>query len=148
MPSEPPWEWVDGDTVRSVQYGVLYGVILGAALVIVVFTFISLFDPSGLFSVPFPLLTTPLLELLFLFFLAGLFALLLLPRRVPVIGRLGVSPIGVRVILPNGGHTYYWGEVSQIGPDWLDISSLGITSRRYKLTTAQIQRVVRFLQSR
>jgi hypothetical protein len=146
MPNDPPWEWVDGDSVRSSQFRVVFYVIRAG---FAAFVFAAFFVLLATWSVGtgFPLVAMTLLAVGLPLLFAGLFVLFYMARRYPVIDPLGISSKGVRLMLPNRGGMYYWGEVSRVGPDWIEVSPLGIIDTRYKLTTNQIQRVYRFLQA-
>lgn len=145
MPDEPLWEWADGDPVRAGQYVMLNNLVGGAIFAVALWALLTM---GGLIGwVAFPTPQTSIWALLIPF---ALVALPLLPayfhRRFPVVRRLGISPVGVRLVMPPQGSTYYrWGEVTRLGPDWLEVHPL-IGSERYRLTANQSQRLVHFLQ--
>lgn len=149
---EPSWEWVDGDPVRSARFSIFQGVLF-ASLTLTVFgailNFLGLLtgDRATAFfdtieAQVILLSTTGACLLLSL-------AAYSMPKRVPVVRRLGISRMGLRMVmgLSRRGYKVWWGEVSRVGPDFLEVSR-GLFPQRFKLTPYQQQRLVRFLQSR
>lgn len=149
---EPSWEWVDGDPVHSAQFSVFQGALI-ASLSLTVF---------GAFLNFLGLLTGDRATALFdtaeaqVLLLSTTGASLLLsvvgysiPKRVPVVRRLGISRMGLRMVMGLGrrGYKVWWGEVSRVGPDFLEITR-GLFPQRIKLTPYQAQRLVQFLQAR
>jgi hypothetical protein len=146
MPDLPPWEWVEGDVVRSTRYALIMGVVLGAVALLLVFVVLNgLFLAGMLAASPVPIW---LLTVLNWCVLVPVFALLILfnPGRVPIVGRLGISPAGLRLVFPLFKVTVRWGAVRWVGPDWVEVSLGRWGSQRYRLTSDQIQRLARFTQ--
>jgi hypothetical protein len=146
MPDEPSWEWVDGDPVRAAQYALLGGVFLSIAAVFAAFTIVGILSfwgvtsYSSLPSLDVCLIVLPLLG-------AEYFFLLYVPRRFPVVARIGVSAIGLRLVtvFPIHVPVLNWTRVRAVGRDWIDVD-MGIFTSRYRLTLTQAQRVRQFLQ--
>ena len=144
MSEEPPWEWVAGDPVRAGQFGLISGIFIGAfgALLVVYGLGIVAMVTGG----PFPnvgafgwaSLVVALATANFLF-------LYLFPRRYPIVGRLGISPVGIRMVLLVRGTTLPWPQVRDVGPDWVDVSSGSALRQRYRLTPKQGERLNQFL---
>lgn len=143
MTDQPPWEWVDGDPVRSAQFALITGVFLGAASMLVVYFVLEALAVFQSLAVPVfnPLFGQALLwsvlgpELLFLY---------LFPRRFPVVGRLGISPVGLRLGFPLRTFSVAWESVERVGPDWVDVAPL-LGTMRYRLTRPQSERLRHFL---
>lgn len=148
MPDGPPWEWVDGDAIRLARYSLIMGVLLGVASLLLLASVLNSLALAGVLSaspVPFWLmnvLTWCLLVPLFLFLY------LFNPRRFPMVGRLGISPVGLRMVFPLYKVTVKWGAVNWVGPDWVEVNLGRWGSQRYRLTSDQVQRLARFTQPR
>jgi hypothetical protein len=141
-PPAPPWEWVDGDPVWSSRFTFITGLLMGGAAVLLVLTTLFLFGEVTIsIGSPIPLVLQPLL--IWAFTGPALLILWLLPRRVPVLGRIGISPVGVRLVLPVRNLTILWSSVRRIGPDWVDLS--GAPASRYRLTPLQARRLTHFV---
>jgi len=146
MPDEPSWEWVDGDPVRAAQYGLIGGVFISIAAVFAAFTIMAILSFWGVTSYPSLssldvwLIVLPLLG-------AEFFFLLYVPRRFPVVARIGVSPLGLRLVtvFPIRGPVLNWTQVRAVGRDWI-VVDMGFLTSRYRLTLTQAQRVRQFLQ--
>lgn len=147
-----PWEWVEGDAKRSAQYALAYWISLGIGAVLVVllvlnFVPILTSTPSTSGS-PFPsLLLWELASVLI--FVTGVTAFRFsFQSRYPIVARLGISPVGVRLKLPipslrawNVGSD--WADRPVIGSDWIGIRILGILEK-YRLTDRQMARLRSF----
>ncbi|MFZ1024260.1 MAG: hypothetical protein WAN87_09000 [Thermoplasmata archaeon] len=145
IPNEPPWEWIHGDRARVAQFRLIVGVSLGAGILVLASTILNILGMAGAWSgpaVPF-WVGSPVVALLFL---VGGFFLLGFERRYPIVSQLGISPVGIRMVLPfHNKLAANWGEVKWVGPDWVEVDR-GHGSRRYKLTADQIHRLARFTQ--
>jgi hypothetical protein len=145
MSSKPPWEWVNGDPLRSMQFAFLAGITWGVTIALLAWFEVALFSSvSPLHGTDFRLAQNLLYALLALSVVNGVIGFYL-PRRIPVIGSIGISPIGLRLKILIAGRTVYWGELKRIGPDWIDVSP-GLGTQRYRLTQGQTQRIRSFLQ--
>ncbi|MCI4352642.1 MAG: hypothetical protein L3K14_04560 [Thermoplasmata archaeon] len=144
MADAPPWEWVEGDPVRSRRYSFLSSMVIGTSLAFVAWAFLNYASLNG--WLVFPVAPSVLWPLLFVLVFVPLpLILVYYARRFPVIRRLGISPVGLRLVIPPRGFTYRWGEVTRLGTDWLEVHPL-LGSQRYRLTAYQAQRMIRFLQ--
>lgn len=140
--AEPPWEWVDGDPVWAARFGLLTGILLGAASCLVSVLLLNWFGMLGLVS--FPSLPWWAPQVLLWSILGPEFVVFwFLPRRYPTIGRIGISPIGLRLVLPVRTVLIRWTAVRQIGPDWVYFELLG--GQRYRLTERQAARLTHFV---
>jgi hypothetical protein len=148
MTSEPPWEWVDGDPVRVAHFELLRGMFIGAVstmLVLWILIFVGVTASLPLISIG------PAVSQIYLWSVLaaeGLFLILafyIVPRRIPIIGRLGISPIGLWFAPGFRGSMVLWDQVHGVGPDWVEISA-GLGPQRFKLTATQEHRVLEFLQ--
>ncbi|MCI4336727.1 MAG: hypothetical protein L3K17_05980 [Thermoplasmata archaeon] len=142
-PAGPPCEWVEGDAVRAAQFGLITGALLGGLSCLLS---ISLFQAAGVWAGPPFGLLTPVWGPLFLWVILGpeLVIIYYFPRRFPVIGRLGISPAGMRLAFPLASFNLPWTSVDRIGPDWIEVSPF-IGSVRYRLTPYQSYRLRVFL---
>jgi hypothetical protein len=139
----PPWEWVDGDPVlaRRFRWATVANsaVSVGSLTLLVLGTYRLLaYSPTWSF----------VFSVIFLLSAVGLSLLAHVPRWFPVVGRLGISPVGVRFeygfrLRPL---TWSWTEVKEVGPEWVTVSSNRILRYRFRLTTNQAQRVSHFLK--
>jgi hypothetical protein len=144
MPEEPPWEWVDGDRAGAVLFGVTYVYVLGVLLLFLFAFLLEILEMGGVVSGPAvppwaasPLVLPPLIAA------AGL--VVFWPRLFAIVGRLGISPVGLRLVLPIRKVAVNWGAVRRVGVDWVTVET-GRGYFRYKLTTNQAQRLNRFVQ--
>ncbi len=143
MRDEPPWEWVEGDQSTASLFGVVTGVLLGVASVGFVATTISLLNLSGIWSgLVIPSWVTPACLLPMV---GGVFFLILFPTRYPIVRRLGISPIGIRLEFPLRSSTVKWPAVRWIGPNYVDVKT-GLGSGHIRLTANQVQRISHFVQ--
>jgi len=140
---EPPWEWVDGDHVLARRFRWAAAACVGIGLV---FVPLLLLDPAGMaanLSISGALWSGVTSVYLLLNFLV----LYYVPKRFPVMDRLGLSPVGVR--LESGfvkrGLPFSWSEVREVGPDWIAVSKGSALRQRYRLTTIQAERLSHFL---
>jgi hypothetical protein len=144
MPEEPPWEWVAGDPVRAAQFGLATGILIGgfgALLVVCLLALAGLLTSAPSLDAASPAWTILVLAMA----TANFLFLYLFPRRFPIIGRLGISPVGVRIVLPLRGTTFPWPQVRDVGPDWIEVSSGTALRERYRLTANQAERLSHFL---
>jgi hypothetical protein len=119
---------------------------LGIVLVLVaIFTALL---ALGVWSVPtsLPLPFWVIFVILYSLLLPELVFLYLVPRRFPIVGRLGISPSGLRLVFPLRKETVPWRSVRRLGTDWVEISQT-LGSQRYRLTSLQAERLTRFLQT-
>lgn len=141
-PLAPPWEWVDGDPVWSSRFAFITGVLMGGAGALLALTTLVLVGGVVVsVGLPIPLVMQPLL--IWAFVGPALLFMWLIPRRVPVLGRIGISPVGVRLVLPIRNLTVFWSSIRRIGPDWVDLS--GAPASRYRLTPQQARRLTHFV---
>jgi len=145
MPDEPPWEWAEGDRRKAGLFRWATGALLVMAGVGVIALTLSALSMAGFVSVPTipawvePLWLAPML--------VGVFFLSLYPMRNPVVGRLGISPIGIQLVFPTRRLTVKWSGVRWVGPDFVDVNT-GFLGEHVLLTPYQVQRITRFLQTR
>jgi hypothetical protein len=145
MANGPPWEWVDGDPVRASWYSLIGGVFLTVGSVCFAFVVLSLLGfPDVTFGIRFWRLDSWIFVLPLLGF--EYFFLLYIPRWIPVVARIGLSPIGVRLVtvIPIRSTTVDWTDVKSVGRDWIEVYT-GFLTLRYSLTLNQAQQVRRFL---
>lgn len=142
---EPPWEWVDGDPLEVARYGMVIGIFVGVALaglaVLVTVTVGALTSGTLLPSPPFWLIwVEPALVAAVLYLLLAGF-----PRWYPVVARLGISPLGLRLTLPRREVRFSWDTELAVGPDWVQ-GRVVLSSRRFRLTPRQSERLHRFVR--
>jgi hypothetical protein len=127
----------------AAQFGLRTGVFLGASSALVALFTIDLLSTYDF--VTFPTLP-PLLLVGLLWALIGpeLLVFYCLPRRFPIVGRRGLSPVGIRTVLPLRGHTVRWYDVRWVGPDSIGVCPY-MGTQRCKLTELQAHRLCRFL---
>ncbi|MGC2034971.1 MAG: hypothetical protein WA761_05960 [Thermoplasmata archaeon] len=71
----------------------------------------------------------------------------LVPRRSPIVGRLGISPQGLYLALPPRGFSVPWSALKRMGPDWIEVPRpSGIGSQRFRLTAYQADRLSAFVR--
>jgi len=144
MPAGASWEWVNGDAHSAAQYGLILGVILGIGTLIVSSVLLTFLGMFGIWPGPYlPLL--PSMALMYALLAAQWSLMYFYPRRFPVLGRLGISPLGLRLVLPIRGTTVSWTKVRAVGRAWMDIDS-GFLTLRFSLTLDQARKVREFLQ--
>jgi hypothetical protein len=146
MPVEPPWEWVDGDPVRAGRYGLIGGVFISIAAVFTGLMIMSILNFWGVAS--YLSLSTSDMWLIVLPLLGTeYFFILYVPRRFPVVARIGVSPLGLRlvVVFPIRGPVLNRTQVRGVGRDWIAVD-MGLLTSRYRLTLPQGQRIRQFLR--
>jgi hypothetical protein len=145
MPAEPPWKWVEGDRVRAAQFRIFFGVLMGYSVLVVIVLTLEFLVTVGGWSGP----TIPVWAgfALLLPWAAGLFlwAFGVIWRRFPIVGRLGISPVGLRLMIPPRGLTVRWPAVLRVGPDFVDVIP-GLRVVRFRLTTNQVQQISSFRQ--
>ena len=145
MTDTAPWEWVEGDPGKVAVFRRGAAVALACAGVGTVILAVSALNLAGVASVPSvpswvePLWLSP--TLVTVFFLS------FYQIRNPVVSRLGVSPIGIRLVLPLRRFTVKWSAVRWVGPDFVDVKSR-FGSAHIRLTPAQVQRISAFLHMR
>ncbi|MCI4364981.1 MAG: hypothetical protein L3K10_02820 [Thermoplasmata archaeon] len=146
MVADPPWEWVEGDALRSSQFAFLMGGILGVGSVVTGLVVLTLLGSVGVLRQT--LIPVWQANLLLLGILGPeLSCLYLFPRWFPVVASLGISPVGLRLRMGFVLHQYTvkWRSVRRIGPDWIQIGP-GLGDQRFKLTKHQADRLARFLR--
>lgn len=141
MRSAPPWEWADGDPLRSSQFAFLTWAYIFGLLVFLVILLAEAFAPTGSSGRSAESLVWVMgAELVFIVSM-GLVRILF-ARWYPVIARLGISPLGLKFRMGGSMWTPLrrWGDQVIIGPNWVGIQLFGLTDR-YRLTDYQIARV-------
>ena len=140
MVALPPWEWVDGDPVHAVRFGVVTGQFTGALIAtygLVVLSALSLLSaPLGVLEIVFSALMAPALAFDYLY-----------PRHFAVIPRLGISPVGLRIPMPLHTVSVPWSKITVVGTDYIAVV-WGLTDRCFHLTELQSERLHRFLRYR
>lgn len=119
------------------------GVFLGAAdvlLVVVAESILGFFGAGWAPLIPFDLLWLAPFAVL----VPELIILSWFPRRFPAVGRVGISPLGLRLILPLRRETIVWPDVRGVGTDRIRLS-IGAGTRTFRLTPRQGQRIAHFL---
>jgi hypothetical protein len=148
MANEPPWEWVDGDPVRVAHYELLRGMFIGAVSTMLILWILNFLGVTA--GLPFVSIA-PSLSPIYLGSVLGAEGIFLVlafynvPSRIPIVGRRGISPIGLRFSPGFPGSTVRWGQVHRVGSDWVEIN-VGLGPQRFKLTANQEQRVLQFIQ--
>lgn len=151
MQENPPWEWVDGDPLRVAQYTFGQGIFLGitlslAAIWSVVLASVLLGHPlvtlgpaasMDVFWVSFAVIES---VLVIQAFYLGYFA-----RKFPIVGRLGISPLGVRLILPRREEWVGWPSLARVGIDSIEVRPY-VLLQRFRLTPRQVARLDRFMR--
>jgi hypothetical protein len=139
---EPPWEWVDGDPISAVRFGFGLGILVGIGFGLGAFLLANL---ASAYLAGWPAISTnDLVPYVLLLVAAQLLYQFGIPRRYPVVGRLAISPTGLKLVLPGRTATVAWTKV-RVGLDWVDAPH-GLPSQRYKLTESQMDRLTRFLR--
>jgi hypothetical protein len=141
---EIPWEWVEGDPVRTGQYGFVIGIFTGVALSLAVVLALDLLSWVGHLLSPPPVPTWPLILVTQAILWPEVFFLFYFPRHFPIIGRLGISPAGLRLILPRRQVNVPWDSVQGFGPDWVAVHTGTFNTERYRLTPHQAERLKLF----
>jgi hypothetical protein len=148
---ETPWEWIQGDPVYAARYGFLRGVLFGGVIALVaaylVLLFANLFGPPSAGSWLPEWVATLWMPTVLGFEAAIFLGLAWYQSHRPVVARLGVSPIGVRFVLPatpgSGGRLVSWWGVSVRGPETVRLE-LGWPWTTLRLTPAQMRRLTSF----
>ncbi len=137
MTDTAPWEWVEGDSIRSARFAMGVGLLLGAGTMLMAVAVLSL---ANLLRLP-----TMVANILVLGWLAvDLPFLYFVPRRHAVLPRVAISPQGLRLPLPLRTLTIPWRRVVAVGPDWVRVERY-LGEERYRLTDRQAERLHRFL---
>jgi len=145
MPDEPPWEWVEGDRAKAALFRSVSFILLALSCVVLVGDILPMLNLPGLGPGPFiPLWLESILLLLLAF---GVLFLIIFPTQYPIVRRLGISPIGIRLGLPLRMRTVKWSAVKWVGPNYVDLGTV-FGNQPVRLTLKQVQRISRFLQSR
>lgn len=140
--SSPPWEWVDGDAVHATNFALAQGVGLGVSSVGLALVTLAILANSGLMGLgALPGYVLESIAIGSLVLALGVQAYY--PGRFPVVGRLGISPRGLQLVLPLRTLTVGWNSV-ELGPDWVRVSPPW-GGQRFRLTGQQIARLARFL---
>ena len=144
VPVEPPWEWVEGDPVRTGQHLVLAGLWVAGSGALAVLLGLDVLGIVGVLR--FPLALQWVLTLLLLaWFFVGLRLLNVFPMRYPGLSRIGFSPAGVRLLGPFGDTTIQWSAVRGVGSDWVEMyRPSAARSFRFKLTPDQAEGLSRY----
>lgn len=141
MADNEAWEWVYGDPVRATRFAALYvacGVVIAVAAADGA---LGIMAAAGVAPVSWAL-PVPSSMLLVLGSISALWLVLLLPRWVAVVSRLGISPSGVRLAAPFGGRfARPWTSVRAVTPD----SILFAGGVSYRLTLWQAVRLHEFV---
>jgi len=150
MLTDPVWEWADGDPACARWFAVLTGsIVVVAGLLLVWFVLIfstTLSHPSsptnvGAVDEEFWVTTLMLLIVVPLS--------IYIPRRFPILRRLGYSSQGLLLVLPLRRLRVLWTSVSQLGPDWVEVfPGRFALPQRYRLTPNQAEQLTRFLHAR
>ncbi|MFZ3355728.1 MAG: hypothetical protein WA549_03085 [Thermoplasmata archaeon] len=143
MPEEPPWEWVEGDRGHAALYGAITGVLLIIACAVFLTNIVSMLNLTRVW--PVPALPNWLESTVLLALIVGLFFSLLFPTRYPIVRRLGISPVGIRLVFPFYRRTVEWTAVKWVGPNYVDIRTWG-GSQTVRLTPEQVRGISRFLR--
>jgi hypothetical protein len=144
MPDEPPWEWVDGDSLQTALFRLLGGVLWGVGALLAFVSTVSILGVAGVIS-GLVVSSGAVIPVISLVFTVGLLLWGLAPRWFPVTGRIGISPEGLRLALPLFKKTVIWPAVRWVGPDWVEVDR-GHGSLHFKLTTHQVQRITGFVR--
>jgi hypothetical protein len=146
MLEDPPWEWAAGDPARAAQYRAAYGLLIGMASALLLLLFLT-----GLATVypvagpGFPL--WPVLAGTLCLSLGGFLFSSLVPRRSPIIGRLGISPQGLYLAIPPRALRVPWPALKRVGPDWIEVvHPNAIGNQRFRLTPYQARRLSAFIR--
>jgi len=76
--------------------------------------------------------------------LVGAMFLGLFPTQYPILRRVGISSVGLRLVFPLRAITVKWPTIQWIGPDYMD-AQLGRTRLHVRLTPGQVQQISNFL---
>jgi len=149
MMDDPSWVWVEGDPVRSALYRLVLGALLTFSVVIliefaVVLSSVSV-TPSGYPSAETSSAAWELFWVSSLVELLAFSVLLLVPRRITVLRRLGMSEWGICLVLSFFPRLVPWTSVTRWGPDWVEVAPRRSFPVRYRLTPSQGSRLNRFL---
>lgn len=134
-PADLGWHWESGDPVAASRYGVMVGIFLAAGAVFLAILLLDLVDLVRHPTAPRPpvdWLVVAIYPPLAVELLGGWYV----PRRFAVVGRLGVSSAGIRLVLPVAGRTFRWSDVRGVGPYWIDLFDVVLT-QRFRLTPNQ-----------
>lgn len=148
---EPPWEWINGDAVYAGRYGFLRGVLFGGVIGLAAAYFVllgaNLFGPPSAGALLPESVAVWWMPVLLGFEAALLLGLGWYQSHRPVVTRLGVSPIGVRIVLPatlgQRGTVVSWWGVSVLGPQTIRLDR-GWPWTTLRLTPAQMQRLTSY----
>jgi hypothetical protein len=144
-PFPPPWEWVDGDTRRVAQFALGCGLVLGVFGCLLGILLLSSLriavvgDPFGIPPVALQLLSWG-------FLIPELACFWYFPRKYPILLRLGISPVGLRIVLLLRTINVSWPALEEVGQDWIKVSQ-PLDHVRYQLTAHQMERLRRFIRS-
>jgi hypothetical protein len=146
MFDDPPWEWAGGDAARAAQFRAAYGLITGmGALIFLLLLLTCLATVYPAAGPGFPILSIWAASMCLLG--AQLLLVSLVPRRSPIVGRLGISPQGLYLAIPPRALSVPWPALSRVGPDWIEVPRpSGIGSQRYRLTAYQADRLSAFVR--
>lgn len=143
--SAPPVEWVAGDPLWARRFSILEPVAFAAGISVpILFLLGTVIDLSPG--------TTPLVGVWIFLTVAGPFGGVLapvaaswIPRRWPVIRRLGISPLELRLEYSFRKPSYPWSMVRWKDPRRIEIS-LSLGSVQFLLTEVQANRIRSFFQ--
>ena len=143
--AEPPWEWVEGDPIEAARYGMVLGLFLGAVLTLVA-VIVAVIVGEATFGTFLP---APPFWLIWvgegLVVLVGCLLIRGFPRWYPVVTRLGISPLGLRLALPRREIRFGWDGELAVGPDWVQ-GRFELGHPRFRLTARQSERLHRFVR--
>jgi hypothetical protein len=149
MMDDPSWVWVDGDPVLSNLFLLALCMVLAFAVVLliefaVVLSRVSI-TPSGLPSAGTSSSAWELFWVSWLVELVAVLIVLIVPRRISVIRRIGISAGGLCLVLAFSHRMVPWTSVTRWGPDWVEVSPRHSLPVRFRLTRGQAERLARFL---
>ena len=147
MENGPPWEWVDGDPVLSRRFRRIMMADM-AAMITLLALLILLVVLQGAGVQVHPRSSDPVYAGIVVLLPVGALFLPNLPRWFPVVRRLGISPLGVRLEagFPERTSVWTWTEVKGIGPGWVALSKGGLIPQRFRLTAKQSERLSHFVR--
>lgn len=137
-----PWEWVEGETAFARRRAILFPLLTAGTIGGYLYSLaISLGAPAGPFR-GYPRSEIPAGIALAFTFASVVVLWTLDPGRRPVISRLGLSTLGLRIRVPGMfEQTVPWDQVREVGPDLIEVPGPVWGTQRYRLNRLQATRL-------